>query len=296
MKRPASTIGVERRLAHLHVVAVVVAEIRRAFCQRRSASSSRCLAADGDDRRGRIIRRARRSPCCDLSCACGRAPCGTLPPANTRQSWACSRSEAAAATSVDLDLSRLLFLRALLRDTDEDHAVAAFRADALFVRVLRKREAARERAVEPLDAMDLLVLLALFLPALACQRQHAVLHRDADVFLAHLGHLCLDEVLAFGFTDVGRRRPFTGLQFPRLRLDLRLPWPASHGLGEYAVEHVVDVAERFPLDDSHDCYLLTGTAPAVPMCRLDVRRRARFKGQAGRAQRSRRHQEKRRKR
>src|SRR5688572_100971 len=134
----------------------------------------------------------------------------------------------------------------MLWNVDHEDPILALGLDALLVGVVRQCEASREAAVEPLDAVYLLVVFALFLLALTGERQHALLDRDVEVVLADLRQLGLDEVLGVGLADVGRRRPVVNPA-----LVVRNPRPPPHGIGKDTLKHVVDVPKWFPLDYSH---------------------------------------------
>src|SRR5687767_2827060 len=96
---------------------------------------------------------------------------------------------------VDFDLLRLgFFTKGKL---DAEHAVFVLGFDPVRIDRVRQRERTSERAVAPLDPVELFVLDRLLGLLLAANRQREVLDRDVEVFLAHARNLGFDHQLVF---------------------------------------------------------------------------------------------------
>src|SRR5215207_423004 len=93
------------------------------------------------------------------------------------------------------------------RDGDFQDAVLEARLDLLLVYALRERDAARERAVAPLGAVEALLPLIGFLPALAGDGEHAILDLDLHVVRGEPGQVRADHQLVPALEHLHRRRP-----------------------------------------------------------------------------------------
>src|SRR6516162_8033106 len=112
---------------------------------------------------------------------------------------------AAAPTEVSLHFDRggLLRLDLGLRYVDCQHAILGFRADRGRIDAFRKRETAREAAVEALDLVELLILLLILLPPLTAHGEHAVVDRHLDILFLDGRQGRADQILLSGLADVG---------------------------------------------------------------------------------------------
>src|SRR6516162_1614523 len=102
----------------------------------------------------------------------------------------------------DRDLLFALLCLLRLRHRDGEHAILEICLDLVGVDAVRHPERTLERAVAALGEVVILLLLLLFIPLLALDRQRAVGELDVDSALVHARQFRRDLVGLFLFDDV----------------------------------------------------------------------------------------------
>src|ERR1700732_346575 len=165
------------------------------------------------------------------------------------------RKAGSARVALQADLSPILsrgldgnaprLLLGTLRDGDFQHPVHVPGLDRLGIGALRKGEAAQERAVGALDALETVRGRLLLRAALAADRQHALVGGDLDVLAFDARHVS-DPYEALGFlTDVDMRDPADAR-------GIRAVSTLAHG----AIELLLEAAQERPrlvTNDGHNC-------------------------------------------
>jgi hypothetical protein len=135
--------------------------------------------------------------------------------------------------------------------------------DASRVRVLRKREAAAECAVEAFDTMGLFTRDVFLVPALALDREHTFVQAHLDVFPPEARKLRPQQILVLRLLDVDDGRP---LDLHSRFFTQELRPPVEHRSGEIP-EELICFPEGFPTHEVHDFLLHPTIGTTLPINR-----------------------------
>src|SRR6516165_5479052 len=200
------------------------------------------------------------------------------PPNISQAAWCCVAKSADADFAgfdpdtsglfdCDLLFARLCLLR--LRQRDGEHAILEICLDFVGVDAVRNSERSLERAIAALGEVIILLLLLLFVPLLALDRQRAVGELDVDIALVHprqfrrdlVGFLLFDDVDGWGLAPADLAAP------ERLNVEEATPEWRAPGAQLEVLEQAIDfppqALERPPLGRTVFSSLPTGSFVAV---------------------------------
>src|SRR6266571_754214 len=136
---------------------------------------------------------------------------------------------------VDVDRPRLGFLSQ--RQPHREDAIFVLGRDPAGIDGRRQRERAAERAITPLDMVEVLVFRVARQLLLALDGEHAVFDCDVDVLTRHLGALSLQHELLIGnLVNIHRRLPAARRREPEIAK--WVPTNNSHALLLFSIRRL----------------------------------------------------------